>query len=107
MGKMKYFTAYTLISALLLIFSAQMFINHSTCPWQRPIAEQVEEACNEIESPTDLVQSNLEVLYFSLLTFSLLKAQLPSAMHACFETPPSPIKIHRTILFRSLKIPQA
>lgn len=107
MEKVRHFIVYTLMTALLLIFSAQIFINHSACPWQRPIAEQVEEVCNEVESPVDFAQSNLEVLYFSLLTFSLLKAQLPSAMHACFETPPIPIKIHRTILFRSLKIPQA
>jgi hypothetical protein len=101
MGKRKELFACSLMIAVLLIFSAQLFINYSACHRQIPIAY------TEHDTQFEITNTDIETLIFSLLTFSHLKAQLPSAMQVCFETPPIPIKIHRTILFRSLKIPQA
>ncbi|NBO70503.1 MAG: hypothetical protein EBU66_09815 [Bacteroidetes bacterium] len=107
MGKGKQLFASSLMIAVLLFLSAQIFINYSASPRQITIVEQVEDACTEHDNLVDITNDGIDNLIYSLLTFTHLKAQLPSAMHVCFETPPNPIKIHRTILFRTLKIPQA
>ena len=100
----------SIMASMLLIFSALLILDTASDHIHSQMIDQV-----EVEAVSDLELDNDHALLPIILGAVLDIIADAHHVQACYQTnglyclnnPPSPPKVHRTILFHSLKIPNS